>query len=72
MQDRSARHHEIRVEGILNEGWSAWFDPYEISSEEGVATVISGPVTDQSALHGLLTKINDLGLTLISVRRIES
>lgn len=71
MQDQSDRHYEIRVEGILDKRWSAWFDPCEIRSEDGVVTVIAGPVADQSALHGLLSKINDLGLSLISVRRIE-
>jgi hypothetical protein len=63
--------YEIRVEGVLDEHWSAWFDGMQITSEPAGVTVIAGPVTDQAALHGLLAKIRDLGLQLISVRRDE-
>ena len=60
-------HYEIRVKGILDRRWTAWFEDLQISSD-GEDTVISGPVADQAALHGLLTKVRDLGLFLISVR----
>ena len=61
--------YEIRIEGILDERWSASFSGLDVRSEGDDITLIAGPVVDQAALHGLLTRINDLGLTLISVRR---
>jgi hypothetical protein len=61
--------YEIRVEGILDARWSAWFDGLEIRSEGEEVTVIAGEVADQAALHGLLAKVHDIGLTLISVGR---
>jgi hypothetical protein len=63
--------YEIRVEGILDEQWSAWFDGMQITSESDGVTIIVGPVTDQAALHGLLAKVRDLGLPLISLRRLD-
>lgn len=62
-------HYEIRVNGALDTGWSAWFDGLEVTSDDRGETVIAGPVTDQAALHGLLTKVRDLGLELLEVRR---
>jgi hypothetical protein len=62
---------EIRVEGILDERWSSWFDGLDIRSDGDDVTVISGPVADQAALHGLLSRVHDLGLALISVCRVE-
>jgi hypothetical protein len=64
----SSSHYEIRVKGILDGRWTAWFEDLRITSD-GEDTVISGLVADQAALHGLLTKVRDLGLVLISVRR---
>ena len=63
-------HYEIRVEGVLDQRWAAWFGGLHIDSD-GTQTVISGQVTDQPALHGLLAKIRDLGLCLISVHRLD-
>jgi hypothetical protein len=63
-------HYEIRVAGVLDGRWTAWFNGLQISGQ-GEETVISGLVPDQSALHGLLTKVRDLGLCLISVRRVD-
>ena len=63
--------YEIRVKGVLESRWSAWFEGLQVSSDEPDVTVIAGPVTDQAALHGLLAKIRDLALPLISVRRID-
>jgi hypothetical protein len=63
-------HYEIRVEGLLGERWTAWFEGLQVSSE-GTDTVMSGPLTDQAALHGVLVKIGDLGMRLISVRRVD-
>jgi hypothetical protein len=67
-----AVRYEIRVEGMLDEHWSAWFDGLQITSECRGETAIAGPVTDQAALHGLLAKVRDLGLPLISVHRVGS
>ena len=64
-------HYEIRVEGILDNRWAAWFGGLHIERDD-TQTVISGSLADQPALHGLLTKIRDLGLCLISVRRGDS
>ena len=62
--------YEIRVKGILDGRWAAWFEDLQISSD-GEETVITGPVADQAALHGLLTKVRDLGLFLIEVRHLD-
>ena len=61
--------YEIRVKGILDARWAAWFEGLQVSSDEE-ETVIVGPVADQAALHGLLIKVRDLGLFLISVRHL--
>ena len=62
--------YEIRVEGVLDQRRTAWFDGIEIASDHS-QTVISGPVPDQAALHGLLNRVGDLGLVIVSVRRLE-
>ena len=62
--------YEIRVKGILDERWATWFEGLQVSSD-GEETVIAGPVADQAALHGLLTKVRDLGLFLIEVRLVD-
>jgi hypothetical protein len=63
--------YELRVNGVLDSGWSAWFDGLEIRCDQAGQTTIAGPVTDQAALHGLLARIGDLGLELLEVRRID-
>jgi hypothetical protein len=63
--------YEIRVAGVLDSRWVAWFDGLQISGQ-GEETVICGLLADQPALHGLLTKVRDLGLCLISVRRLDT
>jgi hypothetical protein len=63
-------HYEIRVRGVLDRHWSAWFDGLEVSSDEPGQALIAGPIVDQAALHGLLAKVRDLGLPLLSVRQI--
>jgi hypothetical protein len=63
--------YELRVQGVLEPGWSAWFEGLRVSSDDHCQTIIAGPVADQAALHGLLAKIRDLGLELLSVRRID-
>lgn len=64
-------HYDIKIKGVLGERWRDWFEGMTIKSCDGF-TIISGKVADQSALHGLLDKIRDLGLVLDSVTRIES
>jgi hypothetical protein len=64
-------HYEITVQGILGPRWSAWFGGLQMTSDAAGRTTITGPVADQAALHGLLTKIRDLGLPLLEVRRTE-
>ena len=64
-------HYEIRVHGVLDSSWSAWFDGLEVTRDHAGLTKITGPVIDQAALHGLLAKVRDLGLPLESVRRID-
>jgi hypothetical protein len=66
--DKSATY-QIRVKGSLDLTWSDWFDGFAITCQEG-ETVLVGIVTDQAALHGILAKINDLGLALISVNEL--
>ena len=60
-------HYELRVEGHLGQNWSAWFDGFTLTREDDGTTTIRGVVTDQAALHGLLTKVRDLGVDLISL-----
>jgi hypothetical protein len=62
--------YEIRVEGCLTEEWSGWFEGLSIQQEND-GTLLAGPLPDQAALYGLLKKVRDLGLTLVSVNRIE-
>jgi hypothetical protein len=63
--------YQIRVEGVLEPTWSEWLDGLTISQEPGGVTILSGPIRDQAELFGLLTKVQDMGLNLISVNRVE-
>ena len=60
-------HYEIRVKGKLDSIWSDWFDGFMISPTNG-DTILVGAVTDQAALHGMLSKIRDLGLPIVSIK----
>jgi hypothetical protein len=62
--------YEIRVDGVLDDRWTAWFEGLQIRAD-GSEAVISGPLPDQPALHGVLVKVGDLGMRLISVRRVS-
>jgi hypothetical protein len=66
-----AGRYEIRLTGRLDAHWAAWFDGLTVSHETDGTTVISGPIADQAALHGLLQRVRDLGLPLVSVIRVE-
>lgn len=63
--------YQIRIKGHLDNRWRDWFDGMTISLEDNGDTLITGPVVDQAALHGLVKKVRDLGLPLISVNRID-
>jgi hypothetical protein len=67
-----ATHYEIRVQGQLDEHWSEWFEGLALAHGPDGSTVLTGPVADGAALFGLLDRARDLGLTLLSVNRIES
>jgi hypothetical protein len=64
--------YQVRVKGGLNGEWSDWFDGFTVTPQANGETLLSGVVADQAALHGLLNKIRDLGLPLLSVKRAES
>jgi len=66
-----AGHYEIRLKGHLDPRWAAWFDGLLLIHDSDGTTVIFGPVADQAALHGLLQKVRDVGMPLVSVTRIE-
>jgi hypothetical protein len=63
-------YYYIRVKGHLEDRWSEWFDGLTISNRPDGDAVLHGPIVDQSALHGVLAKVRDLGLPLIVVRRV--
>jgi hypothetical protein len=62
-------YYYIRVKGHLDETWSEWFDGWTITNVAHGESVIAGEIVDQAELHGLLNKVRDLGLPLLSVRR---
>ena len=65
--DDGAERYQIRVRGHLGSHWATWFDGMTLTLHDDGTTVISGTVADQSALHGLLRRLNDLGVALVSV-----
>jgi hypothetical protein len=69
--DGSPRY-EFRLKGRLTPRWATWFDGMDLTAADDGTTVLSGPVTDQAALHGVLTRIRDLGLALVSVTRLDA
>jgi hypothetical protein len=77
MSDTSTGNHngagwyEIRLKGHLDSRWAAWFDGLSLTHDSGGTTVISGPVLDQAALHGLLQRVRDVGIPLVSVAQID-
>jgi hypothetical protein len=68
--DRSV-FYRIRIQGHLGQQWATWFDGLALTLEEDGNTLLSGPVADQSALHGILKKIRDLGMPLLSVNFVD-
>lgn len=67
-----AGRYEIRLKGRLGPRWAPWFDGMDLTAADDGTTVLTGPVADQAALHGVLTRIRDLGLALVSVTRLDA
>jgi hypothetical protein len=67
----SPDQYEIRLRGHLDTRWAAWFNGLNLTNESDGTTIIHGPVVDQAALHGLLQKVRDLGLPLVSVTQVQ-
>jgi len=70
--DSNEQYYEIRLKGHLEARWMKWFDGLAITLEDNGNTLLSGPVADQAALHGLLKKVRDLGLPLVSVNPVDT
>jgi hypothetical protein len=64
--------YEIRVKGHLDNKWADWFGGLSITLEDNGDTLLTGPVVDQAALHGLLRQVRDLGMPLLSVMRVQT
>lgn len=64
--------YQIRIKGHLGPQWTEWFEGMAATREENGDTLLTGPVIDQAALHGLLKSIRDLGMPLVSVMRVET
>lgn len=63
--------YQIRIKGHLDHQWTGWFDGLVITLEDNGDTLLTGPVVDQAALHGLLKKVRDLGMPLLSVTQVQ-
>ena len=76
MSTRPASHptgaYELRIDGHLDEHWSTWFGGLTLIHADDGTTTLRGPVIDQADLHGLLAKVRDLGLTLLSVNSTDA
>ena len=64
-------HYEIRIKGHLDQQWADWFGGLTVTLKEDGDTLLTGPVIDQAALYGLLKKVRDLGMPLLSVNRVK-
>jgi hypothetical protein len=64
--------YQIRIKGQLGPQWTDWFEGLIITQEEDGNTLLTGPVIDQAALHGILKRVRDLGMPLLSVNSVES
>lgn len=68
--DRPPEQYRVRILGHLDPAWSTWFDGLTITQAEDGSTTLTGPLADQSALYGLLSRLRDLGATLLAVERL--
>jgi hypothetical protein len=71
LDPRQATIYQIRIKGHLGPQWADWFEGLTITLEENGDTLLTGPVVDQPALHGLLKRVRDLGMPLLAVNRLE-
>ena len=71
METAMASHYRITIQGTLDDSWSAWFDGLALARDADGTTTLAGAVRDQAALHGLLARVRDLGLTLLAVERVS-
>jgi len=71
MTDPNTKIYQIKFKSHLNESWADWFDGMTFTHESDGTTTLTGEVVDQAALHGLLKKVRDLGLPLLSVNQVE-
>ena len=69
--DHQLGHYQIRIKGHLDEQWADWFGGLTITLEEDGDTRLTGPVIDQAALYGLLRKVSDLGMPLLSINPVK-
>ncbi|MEO7447775.1 MAG: hypothetical protein ABI336_05820 [Humibacillus sp.] len=65
-------NYELRIDGHLDQHWSAWFGGLTLTHDADGTTTLRGPVADQAELHGLLAKVRDLGVTLLSVKTLKA
>lgn len=65
------RDYELRVDGALDSRWSDWFDGLVVSARDDGTSTLTGPVADQAQLHGILARLRDLGVTLLSCRALD-
>jgi hypothetical protein len=72
MNGATAGRYEIRVAGHLDSRWVTWFDGMDLTRQSDGTTILLGEVTDQAALHGLLQRVRDMGLPLVSVTRTDA
>lgn len=72
MSEHPTNRYEIRVHGHLDPRWAAQFDGLSLTRNSDGTTLIAGPVVDQAALHGLLRRVRDLGLPLVSVLNVDT
>lgn len=70
-RSRQPARYEIRIRGQLDPSWSDWFDGLDVTPVDNGETLISGTIPDQAALRGILAKVLDLGLSILSVKRIH-
>ena len=68
---RQSMIYQIRIKGHLGHQWADWFEGLTITLEDNGETLLTGPVVDQAALHGLLKKVRDLGMPLVSLNPVE-
>jgi len=69
---RSPARYQLRVDSHIDDHWATWFDDMTLTRESDGTTTLRGPVLDQAALHGLLAKVRDLGVTLIAVEVMDA